>query len=144
MIRKFRQTDIDGIMDIWLNANLAVHSFIPAEYWKGNFESVKEMLPQAEVYVYENGGEIQGFLGLSGNFIEGIFVSEKMWSHGIGKCLLDYVKAKKSELQLNVYRKNKRAIRFYEREGFEIQSEGVDESTDEKDYLMTWRQSRFF
>lgn len=92
----------------------------------------------------KNGGEIQGFLGLSGNFIEGIFVSEKMWSHGIGKCLLDYVKAKKSELQLNVYRKNKRAIRFYEREGFETQSESVDESTDEKDYLMIWRQSRFF
>ena len=139
MIRKFRQTDIGSIMDIWLSANLTAHSFIPAEYWKGNLESVKEMLPQAEVYVYENAGEILGFLGLNGEYIEGVFVSEKMRSHGIGKCLLDYVKAKNHELRLNVYRKNTRAIRFYEREGFEIQREGVDEFTDEKDYLMIWR-----
>lgn len=39
------------------------------------------------------------------------------------------------ELQ-NAYQKNTRAIRFYERESFAIQSEGLDEATGEKDYVM--------
>ena len=37
------------------------------------------------------------------NILEGIFVSGKMQSHGIGKALLDYIKDKKARLQLNVY-----------------------------------------
>lgn len=49
---------------------------------------------------------------------------------------LDFIKDKKEMLCLNVYQKNMRAIRFYQREGFEIQGEGFDEATDEKDYVM--------
>ena len=98
------------------------------------------MLPRAEVYVYENDREIWGFIGLNGAYIEGIFVSSEMQSRGIGKRLLDFVKTKKTELRLNVYQKNMRAIRFYQREGFKILREGMDEATGEKDYEMTWRQ----
>ena len=41
-------------------------------------------------------------------------------------------KDKKVSLQLNVYQKNARAISFYQREGFIIQCEGLDEATGEK------------
>lgn len=140
MIRKLQDADIDRVADIWLDANLKAHSFISPQYWKGNFETVKKMLPQAEVYVYENDREIWGFIGLNGEYIEGIFVSGEMQSRGIGKRLLDFVKTKKTELRLNVYQKNMRAIRFYQREGFKILREGMDEATGEKDYEMTWRQ----
>ena len=140
MIRKLQDADIDRVADIWLDANLRAHSFISPQYWKGNFETVKKMLPQAEVYVYENDREIWGFIGLNGEYIEGVFVSSEMQSRGIGKRLLDFVKTKKTELRLNVYQKNMRAIRFYQREGFKILREGMDEATGEKDYEMTWRQ----
>ena len=140
MIRKLQDADIDRVADIWLDANLRAHCFIPPQYWKSNFDPVKEMLPQAEVYVYENDREIWGFIGLNGAYIEGIFVSSEMQSRGIGKHLLDFVKTKKTELRLNVYQKNMRAIRFYQREGFKILREGMDEATGEKDYEMTWRQ----
>ena len=101
---------------------------------------MKEMMSQAEVYVYEDGQKIQGFIGLSDKYIEGIFVSEKMQSQGIGKLLLNYIKDRKDVLHLNVYQKNIRAIHFYQREGFEIQCEGLDEATGEKDYVMIWQQ----
>lgn len=139
MIRTLQEADIDRVAEIWLDSNLKAHHFIPAQYWKSNFGLVKEMLLQAEVYVYENDQKIQGFTGLNGEYIEGIFVSDAMQSQGIGKMLLDYVKDKKEKLLLNVYQKNVRAIRFYQREGFEIQSEGLDESTGEKDYVMIWQ-----
>ena len=139
MIRELRKTDINIVANIWLDTNIKAHYFIPAQYWKRNLELVKELLLQATVYVYEDNYEIQGFIGMNGEYIEGIFVSEAMQSQGIGKILLNYVKDIRSKLFLNVYQKNIPAISFYQREGFEIQNEGLDEATGEKDYVMAWR-----
>lgn len=87
MIRKLQKSDIIKVADIWRDTNIEAHNFIPAQYWESNYETVKEMLSQAEVYVYEING----------------------------------------------------AIHFYQREGFEIQCQGIDEATGEKNYVMTWR-----
>ena len=138
MIRKLQNGDINRVTDLWLKTNLEAHNFIPEPYWTGNYEAVKKMLPQAEVYVYEDDKMIQGFIGINDEYIEGIFVSDEMQSRGIGKMLLDYIKDKKDRLQLKVYQKNVRAMSFYQREGFTIQSEGMDEFTGEKEYVMNW------
>ena len=138
MIRKLQKVDINRVADIWLTTNLKAHFFISEQYWISNYEFVKEMLPQAEVYVYEDDKMIQGFIGINDEYIEGIFVSDEMQSRGIGKILLDYIKDKKDRLQLKVYQKNVRAMSFYQREGFTIQSEGMDEFTGEKEYVMNW------
>ena len=140
MIRELRKVDINKVAEIWLDTNIKTHYFISAQYWKSNFELVKELLLQATVYVYEDKQEIQGFIGLSNEYIEGIFVSAEMQSQGIGKILLNYVKGKRNKLILNVYQKNTRAISFYQREGFEIQYSGLDEATGEKDFVMAWQQ----
>lgn len=141
MIRKLQKVDINRVADIWLKTNLKAHFFIPEQYWISNYEFVKEMLPQAEVYVYEDDKMIQGFIGINDEYIEGIFVSDEMQSCGIGKMLLDYIKDKKDRLQLKVYQKNVRAMSFYQREGFTIQSEEMDEFTREKEYVMNWESS---
>ena len=141
MIRKLQKADINRVADIWLKTNLKAHFFIPEQYWISNYEFVKEMLPQAEVYVYEDDKMIQGFIGVSDEYIEGIFVSDEMQSRGIGKMLLDYIKDKKDRLQLKVYQKNVRAMSFYQREGFTIQSEEMDQFTGEKEYVMNWESS---
>ena len=141
MIRKMQNIDINRVADIWLKTNLKAHYFIPEQYWTSNYELVKEMMSQAEVYVYEDDKMIQGFVGLSNEYIEGIFVSDEMQSRGIGKILLDYIKDKKDRLQLKVYQKNVRAMSFYQREGFTIQSEEMDEFTGEKEYVMNWESS---
>ena len=141
MIRKLQKVDINRVADIWLKTNLKAHFFIPEQYWISNYEFVKEMLPQAEVYVYEDDKMIQGCIGVRDEYIEGMFVSDEMQSCGIGKMLLDYIKDKKDKLQLKVYQKNVRAMSFYQREGFAIQSEGMDEFTGEKEYVMNWESS---
>ena len=141
MIRKLQKVDINRVADIWLKTNLKAHFFIPEQYWISNYEFVKEMLPQAEVYVYEDDKMIQGFIGINDEYIEGIFVSDEMQSRGIGKILLDYIKDKKDRLQLKVYQKNVRAMSFYQREGFTIQSEEMNEFTREKEYVMNWESS---
>lgn len=139
VIRRMEARDLEAVASIWLASNLEAHSFIPAEYWRGNYEAVKAALAQAEVYVYEDAAGVLGFVGLSGDYVEGIFVASHARSHGIGKQLLDHVKATHRCLELNVYAKNRRAVEFYQREGFELKGSGVDPHTREEDFLFFWR-----
>lgn len=139
MIRRIKESDINKVADIWLNTNIETHNFISSQYWHDNFELVKELLSQAEIYVYEVANSILGFIGLSDDYIEGIFVCHGGQSKGVGKQLLDYVKGIKKQLSLRVYQKNARAIKFYQREDFKILTESIEEKTGEKEYLMTWR-----
>ena len=140
MIRKFENLDLDAVMQIWLQANLDAHAFIPASFWEAHFEIVRDMLPQAELYVHENEAprQIDGFIGLTENHIEGIFVAESARSKGVGKSLLEYAKSCKPYLTLSVYQKNERALAFYRREKFVVQSEGIDEDTNEEEIQMLW------
>ena len=140
MIRRMQRADIDRVADIWLDTNIRAHNLIPKQYWQNNFSIVKEMLSQSEIYVYGEKNEIQGFVGLSDKYIEGIFVSSKEQSKGIGNLLMCYVKNIKNQLSLSVYQKNIRAVNFYQKEDFNIQSENVDENTGEKEYIMTWKR----
>lgn len=140
MIRALEEKDVDIVAKIWLETNIKAHDFIASDYWKEHYEMVKDMFLQAEVYVYEIEREIMGFIGLDKEHIEGIFVLDQYQNRGIGKVLLEYVKDKKEHLSLNVYQKNLNAIQFYQKEGFFVQYEGVDENTGEKEYGMVWNQ----
>lgn len=140
MIREFKNTDLSEVMDIWLNANSDAHKFVPYSYWKDNYEIVKAMIPRAEVLVYEENGKICGFIGMTGEFVSGLFVDKSKRSKGIGTKLLNEVKSKNSALTLSVFEKNKLAINFYERSGFKIKDCQTDEKTREKEYIMCWER----
>lgn len=142
MIRRLQDSDIDSVMRIWLASNIQVHFFIPEEYWQNNTASVRKALPQAEVVVYEMDKHILGFIGLSGDYIEGIFVDETVRSRGIGKQLLDYVKQEHQVLYLEVFVKNERAESFYEREGFLVQKEEQDTETGAMERRMVWQSGK--
>lgn len=141
MIRKLRESDLSAVMKIWLDTNIKSHNFVSKEYWTSNYEMVKEILPKSEIYVYEEDDTnlIDGFIGLMDSYLAGLFVKDTAQSKGIGKQLLDYAKSIKSEMTLSVYQKNIRAVHFYQREQFQIQSENIDDNTNEKEFIMIWR-----
>lgn len=140
VIRKFETKDTERVMQIWLEVNIETHDFVPSEYWLSQYQSVREQLLQADIYVYEQDKEIQGFVGMMDNYLAGIFVDKKYRSMGIGKSLLECVKNNYPTFSLNVYQKNKRAVDFYLREGLSIVSKGIDENTAETEYTMVWNQ----
>lgn len=140
MVRKFQTGDLERAAEIWLAANLQAHGFIPRAYWEEQLETVRDLLPHAELYVWQDGGAIQGFIGLNGDHVEGLFVRPQRQGRGIGKALLDRARDAHGRLTLNVYRKNERAAAFYAREGFQVRGEGVDENTGEPEYTMVWER----
>ena len=138
MIRRFENKDLNQVMSIWLQVNMESHSFIEADYWKNNYEMVREMIPKAEVLVSEENGQIRGFIGLIDTYIAGIFVRAAEQSKGVGTGLLHTVMKSRDNLRLNVYKKNMRAVSFYQHYGFQIINQGIDESTSEEEYTMEW------
>lgn len=140
MIRKFDEKDLHAVMGLWLESNIEAHDFIDSHYWMENYSKVEEMLPQAEIYVYEKENEMAGFIGLTGDYIAGIFIDKDCRSNGIGRRLLDCVKEKRETLTLQVYAKNRRAVCFYKREGFYAVQEQTEEGTGEKEFLMEWKK----
>ena len=124
-------------MEIWLEGNLTAHPFIKEEYWKQNYETVRSMLPNAEVYVFEEAGEVQGFIGMDAEYIAGLFVVEGHRGHGIGHQLISEVKRKK-RLSLHVYEKNIGAVAFYRAEGFRVENRMTEKETGEQEYLMVF------
>ena len=142
MIRKFKKEDIDEVMEIWKNENIRTHNFISKEYWKNNYEYVKDILPNADIYVYIMNENIVGFIGVNNDHIEGIFVDINNQHNGIGTSLLNKIKEEKEKLNLSVYKKNINAIKFYKKNGFIITGESIDKNTDEIEYTMTWKKDK--
>ena len=139
MIRPFLRQDTAAVMDLWLRANLEAHAFVPQSCWLEAEPQVRQAIAQAEVYVWEEGG-LQGFLGLSGDYVAGLFVRAEARSRGVGRLLLERAKAGRERLSLDVYQKNEGAVRFYLREGFSVLETRREESTGETEYRMAWRR----
>lgn len=139
-IRAFETKDLEEVMEIWLICNLQAHDFISKKYWQNNFGEVQRVLQLATVYVWEENGKILGFIGALEGFVAGLFVAESAQGKGIGTALLNKMKETFDSLSLGVYEKNVKAVRFYMKEGFKVQSERTEESTGEKEFLLAWEK----
>ena len=64
MIKEFKTEYLDELMEIWLETNINAHNFIEKEYWINNFDLVKKMLPNAEIYIFQENNVIKGFIGI--------------------------------------------------------------------------------
>lgn len=144
MIRKFQMEDINQVMKIWLDSNIDAHNFIKQGYWISNAPDVKKQLMNAEIYVYEQESKIVGFVGMQDNYLAGIFVDKDIRSKGIGKQILKYIKGIRQEFTLRVYKENKGAVNFYEREGLTTITEEMDEATNNIELLMQWKADDFY
>ena len=141
MIKKFTEiskSELEQLMMIWLESNKGAHPFIQESYWLNHVEMVKELLPQSDVFIFQEAGVIIGFMGVMDGYIAGIFVQESARKKGIGSRLLKSAKTLYSVLSLDVYQKNQLAYHFYLKQGFQVISEGLDEENNEVEYHMVW------
>lgn len=142
MIRAYREEDLDAVIEIWLNASVQAHHFVPQEYWQSQVENMRSIyIPASEVYVYEADEGMLGFYALHEDALAAIFVSPNNQGQGIGKQLLHHAKAKRSLLTLCVYKANLASYQFYISQGFKVVSEQLDHHTKQQEYTMRFEHS---
>lgn len=139
-IRAFNLNELDAIMEIWLNSNIDAHNFVDENYWKNNFETVKKIMPEANIDIAVLNNEIVGFIGIVDFYIAGIFIKKDYRKMGIGKELLDYSKNKYDKLSLSVYKKNEKAYNFYLKNEFTVLEENIDKENNEIEYYMIYNK----
>lgn len=141
MIQRFNIDDLEKIMEIWLSSNIDSHPFVDNNYWVNAYNSVKEELPKADVFVYKKEESLLGFIGVVSGYIAGLFVKKAERRSGVGAKLLNYVKENNLKLSLNVYKKNTSAVDFYLKNDFIIAQKRIDEDTDEEEFVMQWTKN---
>ena len=144
MIRKFIESDMDAVLDIWLSASIIAHDFIEASFWESQKENMRNIyIPLSESYVFELDSKIAGFYSLKENILAAIFVSPEFQGKGIGKQLIAHAKKQRAKLTLSVYKENISSCQFYLCQGFAIVSEQTDEHTGHQEYTMSISPPKF-
>jgi len=138
MIRRFRDYDIERVVDIWLEGNVSAHGFISADYWIDNAGFFRQVVHEMDVYVYEQMGSVVGFVAVDQNQIAALYVVAPYRDKGLGKQFVEYIKNMRDTLSLQVYQKNHKAIDFFHREGFFIDDEAINPDTGELEFTMCW------
>jgi len=96
------------------------------------------------LWVWEENGEVPGFVGVDRGEISHLYVAPPAQSRGIGTALLEHAKSvSPAGLELWVFQRNEGARRFYERHGFRLArlTDGADNMEREADALYAWAGS---
>ena len=142
MIRKFSETDLDTLLEVWLSASIKAHDFVASDFWHSQLDNMRNTyIPASEVYVYEKDRSVIGFYALVGDTVAAIFVAPDFQGVGIGKSLIAHAKSIRHTLSLSVYKANSASVAFYRSQGFEVTEEGFDEATGQDEYTMQWTLS---
>jgi len=118
-IEKLHKEDYSRLIQIWESAVLATHHFL----MEGDFEYYKSKLcvyfEHVELYGYKDENDIlKGFLGVSADMIEMLFIDNAFRGKGVGKILLQYAIYDLGLMRVDVNADNAQALGFYEYYGF--------------------------
>lgn len=132
MIRKYNAEDLAELLDVWYDASQIAHPFLTRDFLGQERRNViQKYLPIAETWVFEEEGQVVGFIALIGNEVGGIFVTPRRHGQGIGRALMDHARASRSHLDVEVFEANEIGRAFYHAYGFKVIRPVVHEETGE-------------
>ena len=145
MIRKAEKKDLSRIAEIQIfNYRLYFYPIFQSdEYYFAELQ-VPSLMHNYEneldsLYVYDD-GVVKGFIKIEGTYIARLFVEPVLQNASIGTRLLEYAVNEHEADHLWALERNVKAIRFYERNGFNVTGEKkLEEGTTE--YLVLLRRS---
>lgn len=121
VLRQADVADSGDIADVWLTAFAATYDF-PAAHTDDEVRewARTDLLAGTETWVaQEPGGMIVGFMSLSEDMLEQLYLRPGWTSHGTGSRLVTLAKERRPDgLQLYTFQVNAGARRFYERHEF--------------------------
>ena len=112
-------------------------------FWASTHRAIaEEYLPASEVYLVKKQSQITGFAAVHEGALAALFVDPAEWGNGVGTKLLCHAQTLYENLTLAVYKSNERAVGFYQKHGFFVQSEQICVHTGEPELLMLWRKDK--
>ncbi len=142
-LRPYASTDLEAAIALWLRAWGAALPEIDfsarLEWWRERW--VRELVPNNRICIAEDKGHLVGFIVIDpgSGYLDQIAVAPEDWGTGAAKTLMDEAKRiSPARILLEVNQGNARAIRFYEREGFERAGEGVNPLSGRPTFRYTW------
>ena len=111
----------EQILTVWEDSVLATHDFLT----RSDFEEIKELAASInfndfQVFCLTAENTIMGFIGVADNKIEMLFLDPKYFGQGFGLKLLNFAVNELNADKLDVNEQNTKALRFYQKFGFEI------------------------
>ncbi|MGY2331419.1 GNAT family N-acetyltransferase [Pseudomonas sp. SDT2931_S440] len=120
-IRQRSACDDPVLGALWERSVRATHDFLSEDDIQRLLPLVRDCylpMPALEVWVYEDTQGIGGFVGTGGNNVEMLFIDPNRRRQGIGRQLLDFVRARHDTLRVDVNEQNPQAVGFYLHYGF--------------------------
>jgi putative acetyltransferase len=144
-LRWVQEADLEGLTDLWVQSWTHVMpdiDFAARRPWLlQRLGDLRRQGVAVIVAVDGAGGQLLGFVSvdrLSGH-LDQLAVARLAWGSGAAAALMDEAKAlSPGRLDLEVNVANKRAVRFYEREGFVQKGEGLSAASGLPIQLMVW------
>jgi putative acetyltransferase len=143
-IRRALPTDRDILLDIWLRSVRATHTFLSEDDIQSFLPLVRDVaLAELELWVLcSNDGAPMGFMGMSGNKVEALFLAPEFHRRGGGRRLVQHAQELKGDLTVDVNEQNPAARRFYEACGFVVEGRSELDSTGRPFPLLHMRLAR--
>ncbi len=144
---QFRQAALHESASIAAIARRSRKHFLPFLPNLHSFEDEKEfyrnnVFSECQVWVAEENRELVGFCAFRENWVDHLYLLPTHVGKALGAALLSKAKKNHEYLQLWVFQRNTRAIKFYRRHGFLKIRETDGSSNEEKcpDALFEWRK----
>jgi len=133
IIRKYKDTDLDGVLSSWENASRVAHPFLKEEFLVQERKNIPELyLPNADTWVVDVDNHVVGFISLIGNEVGGLFLQPEHHGKKMGKLLMDKAQELHGDLEVEVFEKNSIGRNFYAQYGFKLIEVKVHEQTGER------------
>jgi putative acetyltransferase len=122
MINSASQRDYPAIIELWELSVRASHLFLPEDY----LQRIKKLLPSileaVKLFVHlENDQKtITGFLGVTDEKIEMLFIHPDKRGQGIGTLLNKFAIEQLHTYKVDVNEQNEQAVGFYKKIGYEV------------------------
>lgn len=119
-IVKCTEENYETLTGIWERSVMATHDFLREK----DFNEIKVALipdyfPNVDLYAIADNGVYAGFIGLSLDSIEMLFIDSDRRGHGYGSALIEFAK-QRGATKVDVNEQNPFALNFYKAKGFRM------------------------
>lgn len=119
-IVRCNEKDYETLAGIWERSVMATHNFLKEK----DFNEIKAALipdyfPDVDLYAIADNGVYAGFIGLSPDSIEMLFIDSDRRGQGYGSALIEYAR-QRGATKVDVNEQNPSALNFYKGKGFRV------------------------